>query len=152
MLKVLFLSMVWKGAVGIRAKVFRCKKQKCLSLKGTVKVVVRSAVYNTVGTVTRLPPGRSEVRNPAGSSDFLFSEPPRPALVSTHSGMKWIPVQSCLNVRLIAYVNLVPRLRIGGGLPPLFLCAFLAITGTIYLYLFNRGLNQDILIEDAESK
>lgn len=80
-----------KGAVGIRAKAFRCKKQKCLAMKGTVKAIFRSTVYNAVGRVTRLPPGRSELRNPAGPSDFLFSEPPRPALGSTHSRMKWAP-------------------------------------------------------------
>jgi hypothetical protein len=44
------------------------KKQKYLPIKGTVKAIFRSTLYNAV---TRLPPGRSEFRNPVGSSDFL---------------------------------------------------------------------------------
>ena len=66
-----------KGAAGIRAMPFRCKKQKCIAMKGTVTTMFRSTVYNAV---TRLPPALSEVRNPAGPGDFMFSEQPGPAL------------------------------------------------------------------------
>ena len=70
---------------------------------------------SVVGTVTRLPAGRSRVRILAVQGIFLFSKTCGPALGPTRPPIEWVPDFFPRSKMAGAYI--VPRLRMSGAIP-----------------------------------
>jgi hypothetical protein len=116
--------------------------------------------YTVIDVVARLRAGQAGIRIPAGVSDFLYSKMSQPALGPIQPRIKRVSgdpseVDSGQGVRLTAQLHVVPRLRLGGAIPPFHHTSSWRVKGQLfkkYINMIPSDVQSSILTSEEQKQ